>query len=234
MAPLIVSRTTGGPGAHARTGDSAHSASKTLSQRKIFPIDSFCRAMSGALSVSLYPAGRTLWTSVRDRSTFTGGKTSKPSPVFQRRNHVEKISSFLDCSRLAVLDASRLEPEPARGQGQGNCGGQVHELPCFGGACGQRVHGRGLGDRGAYDDQPRRAAVKGGGRNAHAVSGEELPGKEQGRRRGGSRARQGFDEDLEGSHAGLAAARSAGGAGRIALVHGPDGQRAGPRGSEDR
>src|SRR6266508_2661219 len=83
MAPLIVSRTTG--------GDSAHSASKTLSQRKIFPIDSFCRAMSGALSVSLYPAGRTLWTSVRDRSTFTGGKTSKPSPVFQRRNHVEKI-----------------------------------------------------------------------------------------------------------------------------------------------
>src|SRR6266581_8326224 len=37
MAPLIVSRTTGGPGAHARAGDSAHIASKALPQRKIRP-----------------------------------------------------------------------------------------------------------------------------------------------------------------------------------------------------
>src|SRR5438132_9936603 len=37
MAPLIVSRTTGGPGAHARAGNSAHTASKALSQRKIRP-----------------------------------------------------------------------------------------------------------------------------------------------------------------------------------------------------
>src|SRR5260370_383243 len=37
IAPLIVSRTTGGAGAHARTGHSAPSASKTLCQRKIIP-----------------------------------------------------------------------------------------------------------------------------------------------------------------------------------------------------
>src|SRR6058998_3389842 len=146
-----------------------------------FVLDSPCsRAMSGAPSVSLYPAGRTLWTSVRDRSTFTGGKTSRPSPVTQRRTHVEKISSIPDCSPLAVLGASRLEPEFARRQGQGNCGGKVHELPCLGGARGQRLHGRGLGDRSAHDDQPRRAAFKRRGRDADAVSGEELPGKEQG------------------------------------------------------
>src|SRR5882672_10016520 len=135
MAPLIVSRTTGGPGAHARTGDSAHSASNALSQRKIRPQSPYSRAMSSAPSVSLYLAGRTLWTSVRDRSTFSGGKTSKPNPLtlhtlqgaavtFSRRNHVEKIPSVFDGSRSPLLGASCLEPEFARRQGQGNCGGQ--------------------------------------------------------------------------------------------------------------
>src|SRR5881628_880228 len=75
-----------------------------------FVLDSPCsRAMSGALSVSLYPAGRTLWTSVRDRSTFTGGKTSKPSPGYSNGETMSKksllslIAAALLCSALPAL-----------------------------------------------------------------------------------------------------------------------------------
>src|SRR5207247_9411488 len=64
---------------------------------------------SGALSVSLSPAGRTLWTSVRDRSTFTGGKTSKPSPGYSNGETMSKksllslIAAAFLCSALPAL-----------------------------------------------------------------------------------------------------------------------------------
>src|SRR6266852_3126169 len=57
MAPLMVSKATGGPGAHARTGESAHSASKTLSQRKICPQQPVQARDERRSMRSLYPAG---------------------------------------------------------------------------------------------------------------------------------------------------------------------------------
>src|SRR5258707_2539157 len=93
MAPLIVSRTTGGPGAHARTGESAHSASKALSQRSIFRIGSFCRTMSGTPSVA--------HTGLPPAFAVTCAK--------QRTRNVSKLPSLV----AAVLFCSAL---PARSQ----------------------------------------------------------------------------------------------------------------------
>ena len=63
---------------------------------------------------------------------------------------------------------------------------------------------------------------------------KNFSGKGKARRRGDSGAHQGLDQGMAGADARLAAARSAGGAGRLALVHRPDGQRARPARSEDR
>src|SRR2546422_8571693 len=67
-----------------------------------------------------------------------------------------------------------------------------------------------------------------------SVLDQELPGKGEARWRGDPGAHHGLDQGVAGAHARLAAARPFGDEGRIALVHGPDGQCARPARSEDR
>ena len=92
----------------------------------------------------------------------------------------------------------------------------------------------GWAHRDADDGQSGRCRAGGPGRPAHGVFDQELSGKGQARRRGDPGARQGFVQGVAGADAGVAAARSVGGAGRLALVHRPDGQCARPARSEDR
>src|SRR5881628_3776179 len=150
------------------------------------------------------------------------------------RNYVEKITSVLDGSRSAVLRASRLEPGVARWQGQGNGRRPMQQLPRVLCAPRLRIHGRGMAYGHADDDQSRRADSAGSACDDDAVPDQELPGKRKACGGGGPGAGQGFDESVAGAYARVAAARSAGGQGRIALVHGPDGQRARPRRSKER
>src|SRR6266849_2183752 len=103
MAPLILSRTTGGPGAHARAGDSAHNASKVLSQRKIRPLYTVQGAMSNAPTVVYTPQGPTFWTSVRDRSTFSRRGSFSNGETMSRNSLVSLLSAALLCCGLPAL-----------------------------------------------------------------------------------------------------------------------------------
>src|SRR5204863_9020496 len=102
IAPLIVSRGTGGSAALARAGNSAHSASKALSQRKIRPQYTVQGATSDAPSVVYTPQGPTLWTSVRDRSTFSRRGSFSNGETMSRNSLVSLLSAALLCCGLPV------------------------------------------------------------------------------------------------------------------------------------
>jgi len=117
-----------------------------------------------------------------------------------RKTLLSLMAAAFLCS--ALLPRARICPK-AR---QGNCGGQMQQLPCAGGARRQRIHGRGLASAlrmilttgAAFKEEVA----------PHAVSGEDYPEKNK----AAAVAVPGpssFDEDLAAATP-LAAARSAG------------------------
>src|SRR5437773_143128 len=171
------------------------------------------------------------------RSTFqltAGGALCKNDSTSQSgRNNAYPLVS-LHCSGSSLFGASGLGPERhARGKRKGAGRRSVQQLPCPYRSHRLRIHARGLEDRHAHDDEPRREHRAGSAWAHDRLSRQDLSRDRQTRGRAGARTREAVDEGMAGGDTGIETTRSAGGARRLALVHRADGECARPRRSED-